>query len=63
VAQTEVPEKANVLEISPEQLSELELILGDFQGKSGMLIQALHAAQNLIGYLPPPVLRIVAKKT
>jgi len=62
VAQTEVPEKANVLEISPEQLSELELILGDYQGKSGMLIQALHAAQNLIGYLPPPVLRIVAKK-
>ena len=53
MAQTEVPEKANVLEISPEQLSELELILGDFQGKSGMLIQALHAAQNLIDIFLP----------
>lgn len=61
MAQTEVPEKANVLEISPEQLSELEHVLSDYQGKPGMLIQALHAAQNLIGYLPPPVLRTVAK--
>jgi len=62
VAQAEVLEKVKVLEISPEQLNELEHILADFQGKSGMLIQALHAAQDLIGYLPPPVLRVVAKK-
>jgi len=62
VAQAEVLEKVKVLEISPEQLNELEHILADFQGKSGMLIQALHAAQDLIGYLPPPVLRAVAKK-
>ena len=62
MAQAEVLEKVKVLEISPEQLNELEHILADFQGKSGMLIQALHAAQDLIGYLPPPVLRVVAKK-
>jgi len=39
--------------ISPDQEEALELILQKFKGKPGSLIQALHAAQNLIGYLPP----------
>ena len=46
--------------ISPDQEEALELILQKFKGKPGSLIQALHAAQNLIGYLPPPVLKKVS---
>ncbi len=61
MAHAEVTEKANVFEITPEQIEELERVLRDYQGKPGMLIQALHAAQSLIGYLPPLVLKIVSK--
>jgi len=61
VAQAEGKEKASVLEITPERVEELERQLCEFRGKPGMLIPALHAAQSLIGYLPPPVLKIVSK--
>ncbi|MDI3543457.1 MAG: NADH-quinone oxidoreductase subunit [Candidatus Atribacteria bacterium] len=47
--------------ISPEQEEALEVILQKFKGKPGGLIQALHAIQNLIGYLPPPVLKKVSQ--
>lgn len=46
---------------SREQEELLEQVLEGFRGKQGALIQALHAAQNLIGYLPPWVLKKVAK--
>ncbi|HOQ67543.1 MAG TPA: NAD(P)H-dependent oxidoreductase subunit E [Candidatus Atribacteria bacterium] len=46
--------------ISPDQEEALEMILQKFKGKPGSLIQALHAVQNLIGYLPPPVLKKVS---
>lgn len=46
---------------SREQEELLEQALEEFREKPGMLIQALHRAQNLIGYLPPWVLKKVSQ--
>ena len=46
---------------SREQEELLEQALEEFRGKPGVLIQALHRAQNLIGYLPPWVLKKVSQ--
>lgn len=39
----------------------LEQVLERFRGKPGALIQALHSAQNVVGYLPPWVLKKVSQ--
>ncbi len=46
---------------SREQEELLEQVLEGFRGKPGALIQALHSAQNLVGYLPPWVLKKVSQ--
>lgn len=46
---------------SREQEELVEQVLEQFRGKPGALIQALHAAQNLVGYLPPWVLKKVSR--
>lgn len=46
---------------SREQEELLEQVLEGFRGKPGALIQALHSAQNLVGYLPPWVLKKVSR--
>ncbi|MEI6157867.1 MAG: NAD(P)H-dependent oxidoreductase subunit E [Atribacterota bacterium] len=62
MADAVVQEKASSnKDISPEQMDALGVLLQDFKGKKGMLIQVLHAAQGLIGYLPPPVLKRVSQ--
>ncbi|MDK2896151.1 MAG: NADH-quinone oxidoreductase subunit [Candidatus Atribacteria bacterium] len=57
-----VEEKILEPELSEEQKEELKSLLQSFKGKKGALIQALHAAQNFVGYLPPPVLKLVAQE-
>ncbi|MBC7216765.1 MAG: NAD(P)H-dependent oxidoreductase subunit E [Candidatus Caldatribacterium sp.] len=46
---------------SREQEELLEQVLENFRGKPGMLIQALHSVQNLLGYLPPWALKKVSR--
>jgi len=57
----ETQERSSVAEITEEQLQAVERLLEDYKGKPGMLIQALHAVQNMVGFLPPEVLRVVAR--
>ncbi|BER92534.1 NAD(P)H-dependent oxidoreductase subunit E [Atrimonas thermophila] len=62
VANLEVEERTGDMEISSELEDTLLSVLSRFKGKKGVLIQALHAVQSIVGYLPPSVLRIVARE-
>ncbi|WP_051273254.1 NADH-quinone oxidoreductase subunit NuoE [Desulfotruncus alcoholivorax] len=45
-----------------EQLEEIEKLLEPYSGQPGSLIQALHKAQNVAGYLPREAQVLVAEK-
>lgn len=61
-------EKGNILELFPEKLSELEAFIDglplstDSEHNRGYLIESLHKAQDLFGYLPIEIQRWVAQK-
>jgi|WetSurMetagenome_2_1015567.scaffolds.fasta_scaffold01479_11 NADH:ubiquinone oxidoreductase subunit E len=42
-------------------LSEIQSIIGQNSGKAGSLIRILQQTQNMIGYLPQPVLRTISR--
>jgi len=48
--------------LDPEKVKKLEEICMQYKEKQGALIMVLHKAQELFGYLPPEVQKIVAKK-
>ena len=54
-----------IQEIQPEPATELRFgelkeIIEEYKGKPGALILVLHKAQNLLGYLPRQVQRLIA---
>lgn len=50
-------------DISEEQLlKNLDEIIDDYVGKQGALIPVLQIAQNMLGYLPEPALKMISKK-
>ncbi len=57
----ETKDRKSITEITAEELQAVERLLEEYKGKPGMLIQALHAVQNMVGFLPPEVLRVVAR--
>ena len=48
--------------LDPEKVKKLEEICMQYKEKQGALIMVLHKAQELFGYLPPEVQKIVSKK-
>lgn len=44
-----------------EKLKQVEVMLEKYKGKRGTLLQALQEAQNIVGYLPMEVQKIVAE--
>ncbi len=40
---------------------QIQKVIDDTRGKSGALIRVLQQTQGLVGYLPPPVLKIISK--
>ncbi|HSV32248.1 MAG TPA: NAD(P)H-dependent oxidoreductase subunit E [Atribacteraceae bacterium] len=61
MAELDSKEQTSTTSINDEQMDSLRLLLQDYKGKRGMLIQALHAAQNMIGYLPPSILKLISR--
>ncbi|NPV80457.1 MAG: NADH-quinone oxidoreductase subunit NuoE [Firmicutes bacterium] len=53
-------EEVRLTQISEEKWQKLEEIIGKHRGKRGVLIQVLHEAQELLGYLPREVQEKVA---
>lgn len=49
-------------ELVKEKFIELENFINEMQDKQGALIEVLHKAQGIFGYLPEEVQRFVAKK-
>lgn len=49
-------------QLTPDHLAEVDQILESYRGQPGSLIQVLHKAQNVIGYLPREVQVKVAEK-
>ncbi len=47
--------------MTDERKDALERLLEDFRGTRGPLIQVLHRAQDMFGYLPPEVQQAVAR--
>ena len=43
--------------------SKLDLVLEEYTGVKGSLIAILQKAQDIFGYLPPPVIRHIAERT
>jgi NADH-quinone oxidoreductase subunit E len=61
----EATTEASVVAV-PEEVMELSLldpILDEFKGQKGAVIPILQRAQDLYGYLPPPVMAHLSKKT
>lgn len=48
--------------LAKEKFQELESFINTLEDKQGALIEVLHKAQGLFGYLPEEVQRFVAKK-
>ncbi|MCY6483112.1 NAD(P)H-dependent oxidoreductase subunit E [Clostridium aestuarii] len=48
--------------LSTEKFKELETFIENLEEKEGALIEVLHKAQGLFGYLPPKVQQFVADK-
>lgn len=49
-------------EIDADTISrQIQKVIDDTRGKSGALIRVLQQTQGLVGYLPPPVLKIISK--
>lgn len=48
-------------EITNEQREKIREIIEYYKGKSGVLIQALHEAQQIVGYLPGEVQDMIAE--
>ena len=48
-------------EFTAEQLAKLDEIIKTFKGKPGALIPVLEEAQMALGFLPMPILQIIAK--
>lgn len=44
-----------------EKLKQVEVMLEKYKGRRGTLLQALQEAQNIVGYLPMEVQKIVAE--
>lgn len=56
------------MELRPSKEKEdkyrrLKKVIKEYRDSSGPLIQILHRAQNIFGYLPKEVLRFIAKET
>lgn len=49
--------------LSPAELSQLERILEEYRGQQGAVIPILQRTQDLLGYLPRSVLRLISEKT
>ncbi len=50
------------LNLSPEKEKSVIQICRNFENKAGELINILHQVQNLLGYLPAEVQRIIARQ-
>ena len=48
--------------LNPEQLTELQDVCKSFNNEKGELINVLHRAQGLFGYLPAEVQEVIAKE-
>ncbi|MCY6369594.1 NAD(P)H-dependent oxidoreductase subunit E [Clostridium ganghwense] len=48
--------------LAKEKFQELEIFINNLEDKQGALIEVLHKAQGLFGYLPEEVQRFVANK-
>jgi len=48
-------------EFSPEMLRKLDSVMARYRNKPGSLIPVLQAAQEIVGYLPPVILKRIAK--
>ena len=48
-------------EITPKTLEQVRRIIADTDGKAGAAIRVLQQAQNLVGYLPTPVLETISR--
>ena len=46
-----------------EKYRRLKKVIKEYRDSAGPLIQILHRAQNIFGYLPKEVLRFIAKET
>ncbi|MDP4092078.1 MAG: NADH-quinone oxidoreductase subunit NuoE [Bacillota bacterium] len=49
-------------ETEQEKLERIEQMIDEYKDKEGSLIQILHLAQGIYGYLPLGLLQIIAKK-
>lgn len=49
-------------QLTSEHLAEVDRLLAPYRGQPGSLIQALHKAQNIVGYLPREVQVRVAEE-
>lgn len=47
--------------VTQEQLDEVDRLIDPYRGQSGNLIQVLHKAQNIVGYLPREIQLKVAE--
>jgi NADH-quinone oxidoreductase subunit E len=56
------PREADV-ELSPEQLTQLDRIFQEYRSQRGAVIPILQRAQDLVGYLPRSVLRLISQRT
>lgn len=50
-------------ELTPQQLAKLDRILEEFKGQPGAVIPILQRTQDLFGYLPRKVLKLISQKT
>jgi len=49
-------------EIDVDAISrQIQKVIDDTRGKSGALIRVLQQTQGIVGYLPPPVLKIISR--
>ena len=55
--------KSSSCETSQEKYGRLGDVVKEYENSPGSLIQILHRAQNIFGYLPKEVLRFIAKET
>lgn len=49
-------------ETEEEKLKRIEQVIEEYQGKKNSLIQILHVAQNIYGYLPFELQKFIAEK-
>jgi NADH-quinone oxidoreductase E subunit len=50
-----------ISEITDEQKEKVREIINHYKGKSGVLIQTLHEAQQVVGYLPREIQAMIAE--